>query len=132
MGWLAYSDNELNCNVLVAAIQQHIKLEQECCWHVISIGKKGPTIKEERVQAIHLIVDHTKREKAEDLLCDSNSFKARCFCLGITMHLVPEMDNFTDPKTAAKCPELWARQRAFMACMKKRVVLGNCFTLSPR
>ncbi|KAL7560663.1 hypothetical protein ACA910_001345 [Epithemia clementina (nom. ined.)] len=34
------------------------------------------------------------------------------------MRLVPEMGNFTDPSTAAKCKELWARQCAFMAHMK--------------
>ncbi|KAL7573766.1 hypothetical protein ACA910_007796 [Epithemia clementina (nom. ined.)] len=80
--------------------------------------EEGHMKKEERVQAIHLLVDEQCRDEAEDAIRELYSLEAIEFPLGITMRLVPEIGNYTDPNTSAKCKELWARQRAFMANMK--------------
>ncbi|KAL7581521.1 hypothetical protein ACA910_022089 [Epithemia clementina (nom. ined.)] len=106
IGWLAFSDNEMDCIVLAKAINAQVHFEVECRWRVISLGKKGRMKKEERVQAIHLLVDKQCRDEAEDANWELYSSEATDFSLGITMRLVPKIGNYTDPNTSAKCQEL--------------------------
>ncbi|KAL7571016.1 hypothetical protein ACA910_003737 [Epithemia clementina (nom. ined.)] len=63
IGWLAYSDYEINCPVLAKAIKAKVAFDVKCQWRVISIGEKGLMTKEERVQAIHLLVDDKCRDE---------------------------------------------------------------------
>ncbi|KAL7571986.1 hypothetical protein ACA910_001643 [Epithemia clementina (nom. ined.)] len=108
----------MDCHVLAHEISTWTDFEVECHWRVVSIGKKGCLEKDKRVQAIHVIVDDRIHDQAEDTLRDLYSSTATQFPLGTTMCLVPKIVNFTDPKTAGKCRELWAWQRAFQANMK--------------
>ncbi|KAL7570383.1 hypothetical protein ACA910_017220 [Epithemia clementina (nom. ined.)] len=103
VGWLVYSDNEIDCSELAKDIHLWINYEVECRWRVILIGKRGKLDKDERVQAIHLLVSSEDRDDAEDALRELYSSTATQFPLGITMRLVPELGTFTDPNTSAKC-----------------------------
>ena len=89
----------------------------ECRWRIISLGRSGPMKDEDKVQAIHLMVDAQIRDGAEEDLQGLYSSSASKFPLGVTMRFVPIHDRHTSPRIAQKCRELWARQRNFAANM---------------
>ncbi|KAL7564848.1 hypothetical protein ACA910_001593 [Epithemia clementina (nom. ined.)] len=68
VGWLVCFDIEVDCTERAKAIKKWICHDVECRWQVIATGKRDKLEKDERVQAIHLIVDEAERDLAEDAL----------------------------------------------------------------
>jgi len=96
VGWLLFSMNNTNINILKQEISKAIDdIPVGLCWKMISLGMQGKILKENQVQALHIYIDDMDAALAKPHLMElyaGNTSLDHYFPLHIRMRLVPEID----------------------------------------
>jgi len=125
VGWLLFSTNMTNTEILKKEISRFIKdIPVGLRWKMISLGIHGKIPKENQVCTLHVYVDEMDVMAAKPCLMELYKENARVghvFPLHIRMHLVPEIDSVLNMQGRRKIDKLHACQATWM--MTKLVTL---------
>jgi len=113
VGWLLFSMNNTNTDILKREISAAIKDIPVGLWKMISLGTQGKIPKENQVRALHIYVDELDAPSAKPRLMElyaGNASVDHSFPLHMQMRLVPEIDSVLNTQGCQKIDKLRACQ----------------------